>query len=334
MDAIGLLRQLVYMPNASVVARRGRSSDSRRCGPRPEAIGPGRRVRRHGRRAGRRPRARHRKSRRSADRRDHALGTKKGLHIGRSHVDAGRRATARAGRVMASPRTAANIYQSGGRRSGHRPAANPSRRQPSSQGAPAPRVTGPRPRAVEPSISRSPFVSKNVAVFVDVANIFYAAKAAGADIDYVTLLKAAVAGRDFVRAYAYTGLDPGEREPAQLPLLPCPPRLQGREQGHPQVRRRQGQGQPRHRARRRHDEDGPKPRRRDRRQRRRRLRARHPRGPGDGRPRRSHQLPRQHQLGPDRGRRRLLRHHPARPRRSRVLALGPAGRRATKKTSR
>jgi len=51
-------------------------------------------------------------------------------------------------------------------------------------------------------------VSKNVAVFVDVANIFYAAKAAGIDIDYVTLLKAATAGRDFVRAYAYTGLDP------------------------------------------------------------------------------------------------------------------------------
>jgi uncharacterized LabA/DUF88 family protein len=51
-------------------------------------------------------------------------------------------------------------------------------------------------------------VSKNVAVFVDVANIFYAAKAAGVDIDYVTLLKAATAGRDFVRAYAYTGLDP------------------------------------------------------------------------------------------------------------------------------
>ena len=31
-------------------------------------------------------------------------------------------------------------------------------------------------------------VGKNVAVFVDVANIFYAAKAAGVDIDYVTLL--------------------------------------------------------------------------------------------------------------------------------------------------
>jgi uncharacterized LabA/DUF88 family protein len=51
-------------------------------------------------------------------------------------------------------------------------------------------------------------VSKNVAVFVDVANIFFAAKAAGVDIDYVTLLKSASAGRDLVRAYAYTGLDP------------------------------------------------------------------------------------------------------------------------------
>ena len=51
-------------------------------------------------------------------------------------------------------------------------------------------------------------MGKNVAVFVDVANIFYAAKSAGVDIDYVTLLKSATAGRDFVRAYAYTGLDP------------------------------------------------------------------------------------------------------------------------------
>jgi len=51
-------------------------------------------------------------------------------------------------------------------------------------------------------------LSKNVAVFVDVANIFYAAKAAGVDIDYVTLLKSSSAGRDLVRAYAYTGLDP------------------------------------------------------------------------------------------------------------------------------
>jgi uncharacterized LabA/DUF88 family protein len=59
-------------------------------------------------------------------------------------------------------------------------------------------------------------VSKNVAVFVDVANIFYAAKAAGVDIDYVTLLKAATAGRDFVRAYAYTGLDPDNENQRQF----------------------------------------------------------------------------------------------------------------------
>ncbi len=59
-------------------------------------------------------------------------------------------------------------------------------------------------------------MSKNVAVFVDVANIFYAAKAAGADIDYVTLLKSAIAGRDFVRAYAYTGLDPDNENQRQF----------------------------------------------------------------------------------------------------------------------
>ena len=59
-------------------------------------------------------------------------------------------------------------------------------------------------------------MSKNVAVFVDVANIFYAAKAAGVDIDYVTLLKSATAGADFVRAYAYTGLDPENENQRQF----------------------------------------------------------------------------------------------------------------------
>ena len=59
-------------------------------------------------------------------------------------------------------------------------------------------------------------MSKNVAVFVDVANIFYAAKAAGVDIDYITLLKSATAGRDFVRAYAYTGLDPDNENQRQF----------------------------------------------------------------------------------------------------------------------
>ncbi|MDQ3880459.1 MAG: NYN domain-containing protein, partial [Chloroflexota bacterium] len=51
-------------------------------------------------------------------------------------------------------------------------------------------------------------MSKNVGVFVDVANLYYAAKSAGVDVDYVTLLKGAVKGRDLIRAYAYSGLDP------------------------------------------------------------------------------------------------------------------------------
>lgn len=51
-------------------------------------------------------------------------------------------------------------------------------------------------------------MSKNVGVFVDVANLYYAAKSAGVDVDYVTLLKGALRGRDLIRAYAYSGLDP------------------------------------------------------------------------------------------------------------------------------
>ena len=78
---------------------------------------------------------------------------------------------------------------------------------------------------------------------------------------------------------------PGQREPAQLPPVPRAPPVQGRQQGHPQVRRRQGQGEPRHRARRRPDEDRPQPRHRRHRVGRRRLRLGDPRRPGDGRPR-------------------------------------------------
>ena len=59
-------------------------------------------------------------------------------------------------------------------------------------------------------------MGKNVAVFVDVANIFYAAKAAGVDIDYVTLLKAASAGRDSC-APTPIPVSTRKREPAQLP---------------------------------------------------------------------------------------------------------------------
>jgi uncharacterized LabA/DUF88 family protein len=51
-------------------------------------------------------------------------------------------------------------------------------------------------------------VSKNVAMFIDVANIYYAARGQDVDVDYVALLKHATKGRDLIRAYAYSGLDP------------------------------------------------------------------------------------------------------------------------------
>jgi len=54
-------------------------------------------------------------------------------------------------------------------------------------------------------------LGKNVAVYVDVANIFYAAKAAGVDIDYVTLLKSASAGRDLVPRMPIRGSIPTTR---------------------------------------------------------------------------------------------------------------------------
>jgi uncharacterized LabA/DUF88 family protein len=49
---------------------------------------------------------------------------------------------------------------------------------------------------------------RRVGIFVDVANVFYASLDAGREIDYPTLLAHAIEGRELVRAYAYTGLDP------------------------------------------------------------------------------------------------------------------------------
>ena len=51
-------------------------------------------------------------------------------------------------------------------------------------------------------------MSKNVAIFIDVANLYYSARGQDVDVDYVALLKAATKGRDLIRAYAYSGLDP------------------------------------------------------------------------------------------------------------------------------
>jgi uncharacterized LabA/DUF88 family protein len=51
-------------------------------------------------------------------------------------------------------------------------------------------------------------MSLNVGVFVDVSNLFYSAKSAGVEVNYCRLLEHAVAGRDLIRACAYTGVDP------------------------------------------------------------------------------------------------------------------------------
>lgn len=51
-------------------------------------------------------------------------------------------------------------------------------------------------------------MSHNVGVFVDVSNLFYSAKSAGVEVNYCRLLEHAVAGRDIIRASAYTGVDP------------------------------------------------------------------------------------------------------------------------------
>lgn len=51
-------------------------------------------------------------------------------------------------------------------------------------------------------------MSHNIGVFVDVSNLFYSAKSAGVEVNYCRLLDIAVAGRDLIRACAYTGVDP------------------------------------------------------------------------------------------------------------------------------
>lgn len=51
-------------------------------------------------------------------------------------------------------------------------------------------------------------MAHNVGVFVDVSNLFYSAKSAGVEVNYCRLLEHALAGRDIIRACAYTGVDP------------------------------------------------------------------------------------------------------------------------------
>ncbi len=75
------------------------------------------------------------------------------------------------------------------------------------RGAPEP-VLDQRAPTISHNQEKSSTVSKNVAMFVDVANMYYAARGQDVDVDYIALLKHATKGRDLIRAYAYSGLDP------------------------------------------------------------------------------------------------------------------------------
>ena len=50
--------------------------------------------------------------------------------------------------------------------------------------------------------------SDRVGIFIDGANLFYAAAHLGIEIDYVRLLQSLTQGRRLLRAYYYTGVDP------------------------------------------------------------------------------------------------------------------------------
>ena len=313
------LRQLVYLPQASVVV-----AELNRT-----VIGVAILALRPSVRAGGfvgtvdllvdRPALRRRRRGRRADRGSPTIGPEQGLRERRGGSTAERGGTrpvgpARVPRVRSPPRTT--------RRDAARHHVADQRHDLT--------TTASEPRCGAP-LGRSPAqgvnVGKNVAVFVDVANIFYAAKAAGVDIDYVTLLKSAIAGRDFVRAYAYTGLDPDNENQRNFHnfLARHDYKVVSKDI------RKYGDGKVKANL----DielvvdmmKTAQEPRRRDRRVGRWRLRAGHPGGPGDGRPGRGDQLPREHLVGPDRCRRPVQRHHPDRPRREGLVAQRPAGRR-------
>ena len=309
LDAADLMRQLVYLPNASLLVAEVAARARGRRTPRPSAVGRRRRLRRHHRPVGRRTRSRrgprHRRTTGGAP----AVREQQGLLDGRGrrtlrssgprppragglrHRRANALAVRRGGRCNGPPNLAPWAAGKAGPPPHHRSQCGQERRRLRGRGEHLLRGQGGRRghrlrHAAEVGHRRTRF-------------------------------------RPRVRVHRAR---PGQREPAQLPPVPRAAPVQGRQQGHPQVRRRQGQGEPRHRARRRPDEDRAQPRHRRHRVGRRRLRLRDPRRPGDGRPVRGHQLPRQHVVGPDRGRRPVHRHHPDRPRRQELHAFGPPGR--------
>lgn len=66
-----------------------------------------------------------------------------------------------------------------------------------------------------PSLQETPITNFNtdretdrIGIFIDGANLFYAAAHLGIEIDYVSLLQNLTQGRRLLRAYYYTGVDP------------------------------------------------------------------------------------------------------------------------------
>ncbi|NJN23678.1 MAG: NYN domain-containing protein [Acaryochloridaceae cyanobacterium RL_2_7] len=66
-----------------------------------------------------------------------------------------------------------------------------------------------------PSLQETPIThfsnyrdSDRIGIFIDGANLFYAAAHLGIEIDYVSLLQTLTNGRRLLRAYYYTGVDP------------------------------------------------------------------------------------------------------------------------------
>lgn len=63
-----------------------------------------------------------------------------------------------------------------------------------------------------PSGSKDSLSSDRVGIFIDGSNLFYAAMQLGLEIDYSKLLKYLAGGRRLLRAYFYTGVDPGNEK--------------------------------------------------------------------------------------------------------------------------
>jgi uncharacterized LabA/DUF88 family protein len=74
--------------------------------------------------------------------------------------------------------------------------------------APAMELRLGQPLGAEQKQALDSVLSMRVVLFIDGSNLFYAAAALGIEIDYLRLLQTLSQGRNLLRAYFYTGVDP------------------------------------------------------------------------------------------------------------------------------